>query len=257
MVKKVFVVVALVACFCLLASAQKPTATIHEQGLSAGKGTAAAGPVTGSCANGDCIFYGGDGDPSSPDADGLWANNNSFFGISGSVYSPFVWTKVKKCGGKCAWEVDGLFVNDEMYPQTPTIDSADWAILSGVAAGGTPSTATTVCSGTGATPTLTATGNIYFGLYAEYAVSVPVAGCRIKAKKGPATFHESITTNTSVYQLVYESNSPSNANAIGNAEPVDDSFFYAPAFGFSSFTNTTQLGPFHTFSAGVCAVLGK
>jgi len=257
-VKKVFVLVVLVSCFCMLAlAAQKPTATIHEQGLRPTQGTAAAGPVTGACANADCIFYGGDGNPSDPNADGLWANNSTYFGIAGSVYSPFVWTKAKRCGGKCAWEVDGLFVNDEMYPTTPTVDSADWAILSGVAAGGTPSTATTVCSGTGATVTLTDTGNLYFGLYEEFAVSVPVAGCRIKAKKGPATFHESITANTSVFQLVYESNSPQNANAIGNAEPVDDSFFYAPAFGFSSFTNTTQLGPFHTFSAGVCAILGK
>jgi hypothetical protein len=261
MVKKVFVVVALVACFCLLASAQKPSPkmTLGQQGLSrpTGENVMLNGPVTGACANADCIFYGGDGNPSDPNADGLWVNNSAYFGISGSTYSPFVWSKAKRCGGKCAWEVDGLFANDEYYPNPPTVDSADWAILSGVATGGTPATATTVCSGTGATATLTATGNVYFGFYVEYATSVPVAGCRIKAKKGPATFWEAITVNTSVYQLAYESNSPQNANAIGTAEPVDDSFFYGPAFGISTFVNATTQGPFHTFSAGVCAVLGK
>lgn len=266
MKKVVFLTALLVLFLAGLAFAQKPspTMTLHQQGLSApsGEGVTHNGPVSGACANNDCIFYGGDGNPSDPNADGLWANNSSYFGISGSVYSPFTYDKVKGCGGKCNWGVDGIFVNDEMYPYPPLIDSADWAILTGVAAGGSPSTATTVCSGTGASATTTDTGNLYFGLYEEYAVSVPVSGCTItkakgKAGKGGTQYWESVTTNTSQYQLVYESNSPQNANAIGFPEPVDSSFFFAPAFGFSTFTNTTQLGPFHTFSAGVCATLVK
>lgn len=259
--KKVVFLTALLVLCAAVAMAQKPSATmtIHEQGLPSGQGHSAAALPSGGCPNGDCLFYGGDGDPNSPNADGLWNNNSSYFGIQGQVFSPFVWAKASKCGGACNWAVDGLVVYDEMYPYPPLIDSADWSILTNVVAGGTPATSTTVCSGTGASATATDSGRLYFGLYEEYAVAVPVSGCtigKVKKSKNPE-YWMNVTVNTSQYQLAYQSNSPSNANAIGTAEPVDQSYFLSAGFGFPSFTNTTQLGPFDTFSAAVCGALSK
>ncbi len=269
--KKMVFVVAIVMAFTLLfaglASAQnapRPTVTLSQQNLprgngvgtfSANVGQAAAQPA--GCPNGDCLVYGGDSDPNDPNADGLWDNNSSYFGIDGQVYSPFVWTKVGKCGGKCAWNVDNIFANIEMYPYPPLIDSVKWAIVQGVAAGGTPTSVTTICSGNDSAATIVDTGRLFFGIYEEYAVSANVAGCSFKGKKA-TTFWQIVQPQTSQYQLAYESNVGSAAaNAIGTPEPVDQSYFYSPGFGFPTFTNTTQLGPFHTFSAGVCGTLGK
>ena len=170
MKKGIFLTVLLVLFLAGMAFAQvpSPTKTIHEQGLSQQKNAVhVLGPVSGACPNNDCIFYGGDGDPTSGNADGLWQNNSSAFGIDGRVYSPFVvFPKTGKCGGKCAWGVDGLFENIEYYPNQSVfgipiaVDSVNWAIVQGVAAGGSPSTVTTVCSGNDTNFVLTPTGNI-------------------------------------------------------------------------------------------------
>jgi len=266
MKKGIFMTALLVLFVTGLAFAQRPTITLHEQGLSGQSVRGLAGPATGSCPNNDCLFYGGDGDPTSPNADGLWTNNSSFFGIDASVYSPFVVpAKTGKCGGKCAWGVDGMFANIEYYPNQTVagipiaVDSVQWAIVTGVAAGGSPSTVTTVCSGTDSSFVLTPTGNLYFGFYEEDATTVHAAGCTLTGgKKGGTTYWQVIQPQTSVYQLAYESNSPSNANAIGIAEPANDSFFWGPNFGVPTFVNAEQEGtPFVTFSAGVCATLTK
>lgn len=269
MKKAVFLTALLVLFLAGLAFAQNkpsPMATIHQQALSGQSAVGQAGPVAGSCPNNDCIFYGGDGDPNSSLADGLWQNNSSFFNIDGRVYSPFVvFPKTGKCGGKCAWGVDGLFANIEYYPNQSVagvpimINSVNWAIVTGVAAGGSPAGVTTVCSGSDSNFVLTPTGNIYFGFYEEDATTVHVAGCTLKGKGKTGTEYWMLVQPQTgpVEQLAYESNSPSNANAIGNPEPVDDSWFYGPAFGISTFVNANMEGPFHTFSTGVCATLTK
>lgn len=257
--KKVLFLTVLLVLFTGLAMAQK--ATIHEQNLPRGEGQVGALLPAGGCPNGDCLFYGGDGSPSDPNADGLWQNNSSDFGIDGQVWSPFVWTKLGKCGGKCAWNVDNLLANIEMNPFPPTMSSVKWVVGTGVAAGGTPSTITTVCSGNDSSPVVTDTGRLYFGFYEEFAVAANVAGCSLKGKGKTGTqFYQLVQPQTGggLFQLAYQSNvAAGNPNAIGTAEPVDQSFFYSPAFGFSTFTNTTQLGPFHTFSTAVCGALGK
>jgi hypothetical protein len=211
-----------------------------------------------------CLFYGGDGDPTNPNADGLWDNNSADFGIDAQVYSPFTPVKVKKQHGK-AWVVSGLFANIEYNPYPPAQPmDAVWAVYSGVVAGGTPATAKTVCSGTDSAPVLTDTGRLYFGLYEEYTTAVAVSGCSVPfpKKKGGGAYWEQVTPEygaTGTFQLAYESNAPDTPpnEAFGPPEPVDMSYFYGPAFGFTSFTNTTQLGPFDIFSAGVEGNVGK
>jgi hypothetical protein len=260
-------VAALITFFSLAASAQnKPTpkATIGQQGLVKGTGgnhVVPPGYVPAYCS--PCLFYGGDGDPNNANADGLWDNNSADFGIDAQVYSPFSVAKVKGCGGKCAWGVTGMFANIEMYPNPPIAPTdAAWAIYSGLVAGGTPASSTTVCSGTDSSPVLTDTGRLYFGFYEEYTVAVSASGCpSIKSTKAGTEYWEQVTPEfgaTGTFQLAYESNVPDTPapNALGT-EPVDQSYFYGPAFGVSSFTNTTSQGPFHTFSAGVEGTLVK
>jgi hypothetical protein len=276
MVKKLVcstaLLVALAFLFTGLAFAQRPrpTATIHEQGLprpTGGNHVAPGGLIPTFC--NPCLFYGGDGDPNNANADGLWDNNSSDFAIDAQVYSPFIVpAKTGKCGGKCKWGVSGLFAALELNPYIlgvgPGVPPTDavWAVYTGVVTGGTPSTATTVCSGTDPSPTFTDTGRLYFGFYEEFAMSVAVSGCTLAGKgKAGIEYWEQVTPEfgaTGTFQLSYESNVPDSPppNALGT-EPVDQSFFYGPAFGFTSFSPAQNLGPFHIFSAGVEGTLVK
>ncbi len=261
----------LLAC---LASAQSrtylpPTLTASQQGLKptgVAPKLAPPGYVPAWC--GACLFYGGDGDPASSNADGLWNNNSADFGINGQVYSPFIVPKkTDKCGGSCSWIVSGLVVNLQMSldPRVTKPTDAVWAIYQGLAEGGTPATATVVCSGTDTNPTFTPTGRVYFGLY-EYAmaVSVPSDACpRLTGDKDGIMYWQQVTPEygaTGAFQLSYESNVPDSPppNAVGEPEPVDQSFFYGPAFGYSAFTAAQTVGTkFHVFSAAVQGTLGK
>lgn len=261
--KKVVFLTVLLVLFAGLAVAQRPspTLTIQEQNLPASGAQVGTALPQGGCPNGDCLFYGGDGDPSNINANGLWDNNSSFFNIDGQVYSPFLWTKGAKCGGKCAYVVDNLVANIEFFPFPPTINSVKWAIVQGVAAGGSPASVTTICSGNDTSPVLTDTGRLYFGFYEEFAVAPHVAGCSIKGKgKTGVEYWMLIQPQTGPgEQLAYMSNVPDvpAPNAIGNPEPPDDSWFYGPAFGISTFVNANTQGAFHLFSDGLCGALGK
>ena len=240
--------------FTGLAVAQNPapTETIHQQGLTgtgSSHGRSHIPPST--------VFYGGDGDPLNPSADGLWVNDSGYFGLSGSTYSPFVIPKGVK------WNVKGLFTNIEyypLYPFSPRVDSAAWAIVK-VDKSTIPPLATTVCSGIDDSPVITDTGRLYFGLYEEFTTAVTVGGCTLKggSSKGGTEYWESITVQTSVFQLAYESNVPDVPPpfSIGTLEPTDDSYFYGPSFGAPVFVNTNTQGPFHVFSAGVVATVGN
>ena len=248
------VLVALAFIFTGLAVAQtpSPTATIGEQHLT-GPGSSTGIKLTIP----NTLFYGGDGNPNNPNADGLWANDSSYFGLSGSVYSPFIIPKTSK------WNVSGLFTNVEYYPTTitgPTVDGAAWAIVS-VDKSTIPPIATTVCSGVDSSPVFTATGRLYFGLYQEFTTAVAVGGCTLRggSTKAGTEYWESITMQTSVFQLAYESNVPDVPPpfAIGTPEPTDDSYFYGPQFGAAVFVNANTQGPFHVFSAGVVGLASK
>jgi hypothetical protein len=252
--------------FAGLASAQvpSPTMTIGEQHLGAPSGKAPvqapAGFVPAYCA--PCLFYAGDSDPTNSNANGLWDNNSSALGINGVIYTPFEVTKPAKCRGKCDTLVTGIGGNIEMYPFPPTIDSVAWSIVTGVAAGGTPATTTVICSGTDTAPVITDTGRLFFGFYEEFNVAAAASGCRAlePGKKGAAAIYwQTNQVNTSVFQLAYESNVPDTPppNAVGNPEPVDDSFFYSPSFGFSTFTNANGLGSFHIFSTDLEGGIAK
>jgi hypothetical protein len=261
--KKMFgstaLVAALMAFICLAASAQNapsPTMTIGEQHLGPPSGRAPVqappGFVPAYCS--PCLFYGGDGDPASVNANGLWDNNSSSLGLNGVVYSPFEVTKPAKCGGKCDTGITGIGGNLEFSPFPPTIDSVAWSIVTGVAAGGTPASTTVICSGTDTAPVLTDTGRLYFGIYEEFNVSAVATGCPAlePGKKGaPAIYWQTNAVNTSVFQLAYESNVPDTPppNAVGNPEPADMSYFYGPNFGVSTFVNANTQGAFHLFSA--------
>ena len=237
--------------FTGLAAAQNPapTETIHQQGLTgtgSSNGRSHIPPST--------VFYGGDGNPTNPNADGLWANDSSYFGLSGSVYSPFIIPKTSK------WNVSGLYTNVLYYPTTPTVDGAAWAIVS-VDKSTTPPLATTVCSGVDSSPVLTDTGRLYFGFYEEFTTAVAVGGCTLRggSNKAGTEYWESVTLQTSVYQLAYESNVPDVPPpfSIGTPEPTDDSYFYGPQFGAPVFVNANTQGPFHVFSAGVVGLASK
>lgn len=245
------VLVALAFIFTGLAVAQTPplTATIGQQhltGQGSSNGNSKTPPGT--------LFYGGDGNPLNPNADGLWANDSSFEGLSGSVYSPFIIPKTSK------WNLSGLFANLEYYPTTPTVDGAKWAIVT-LDKNTIPPIATTVCSGVDSSPVLTATGRLYFGLYAEFTTAVAVGGCTLRggSNKAGTEYWESVTVQTSVFQLAYESNVPDSPPpfSIGTPEPIDDSYFYGPQFGAPVFVNANTQGPFHVFSAGVVGKASK
>src|SRR3974390_28134 len=199
------VLVALAFLFTGLATAQTPTptATIGEQHLT---GPGSSTPIKVTIPN--TLFYGGDGNPANPNADGLWVNDSSYLSLSGSVYSPFIIPKTSK------WNVAGLFTNVEYYPAPPKVDGAAWAIVT-VDKSTIPPIATTVCSGIDSSPVLTATGRIYFGLYEEFTTAVAVGGCTLRggSNKAGTEYWESVTIQTggpshNIFQLAYESNVP-------------------------------------------------
>ncbi len=259
MLKKIFcsttLLAVLVLLFSGLAAAQTlpPTMTIHEQGLARPSGTQVhmpAGYIPAYC--NPCLFYGGDGDPNSPNADGLWDNNSSYFGIDSEVFSPFVVPrKTGKCGGACAWNVSKLNANIEFYPYPPVMDDATWYIVG-------PNTfpGTVVCHGTDSAPTLTDTGRLFFTYLEEFNVAVHVSGCpSLVGGKNGTEYWENVTPETSVFELAYESNVPDTPppNAYGPPEPRDQAYSCSPYPSCSG-----QLGfPFDIFSASVEGVLGK
>jgi hypothetical protein len=102
----------------------------------------------------------------------------------------------------------------------------------------------------------TDTGRLYFVYFEEFAMNVAVTGCTLTGGKGGTQYWVQVTPEfgaTGTLQLSYESNVPDTPppNAFGPPEPIDQSFFYGPAFGSTSFTPAQQLGPLHVFSAGV------
>jgi len=213
-----------------------------------------------------CFFYGGDGNPNSPNANGLWDNNADYFGIAAQDYTPFLVKKVKGVHGRHL-SVSGVGGNQEMYPNNiingtdPVIADVPWAIMTGVATGGTPATATTVCSGDDAAPTVTATGRLFFGFYEEYNVAAATGGgCTLTLSHKGTMYWQVNPVHTTTFQLAYESNVsdwPTFPNAFGPQEPSDLSYFYGPAFGFSTFANANTQGYFHAFSADIEGTVSK
>lgn len=232
MVKKMLgpaaLVAVLVGCLSLSAAAQQVYRGVAQAGA----------PAVGTeepCILNSCLFYSGDFDAAGQNPNGLWNNVSSGIGISGTVYTPFtVPKKYKGAKGKTDWSVQGLFVNEQMDIGSAT--SATWSIVQGVASGGNPSggQVKTICSGTG-TPTLTATGRSAFGL-TEYTILLTGISC--PTLEAGTYWMTLVPTVASLgYLSDVEDSTPANAEGPG-ISVVDDSFFYAPDFGFNSFTPT-------------------
>lgn len=212
------------------------------------------------CIANNCVMYAGDFDPNGPNPNGLWNNHNTLFGITGVVYVPvFVPKKFKGAKGRTDWNVQGLFTNQQMLDITGGglfVSSVAWSIVQGVAAGGNPTknSVTTICSGVG-TPSLTPTGRIAFGIYKEETILVTGVSCPI-IETGQYWMTVVPTTENLAYLSDVEDVTPTNAEGPGS-EPVDQSFFYSPSFGFSTFTDTTTVcGTIgcDSFSVGVVGV---
>ena len=207
-----------------------------------------------------CLFYAGDFDPKGPNPNGLWNGVDNFFGfftIDGTVWVPFeVPKKFKGAKGKTDWNVTGLFVNNQGLPASiygpPSATQATWSIVQGVAAGGSPSSVTVICSGTSPV-TIKPTGRFFLGFYEEYNYLVNgISGCPIlergiywmtvvaQAPHPSAGFEYNYLSDV-------EDSTPTNFIGPGS-EPVDMSFFTSTFFGFPTFTDTT--------SASVCGTVG-
>jgi hypothetical protein len=246
-----------------------PTITNRPQGLTGKAVPSAIAPATAPKVK-NILFYGGDGDPNSPYANGLWTNDSSYYEESASVYSPFL---VLKSINAPKWSVSALFTQVEYAPFPPKVDAAEWAIVI-INKTAAPPTSTVVCSGVDDSPVLTDTGRNYFSDpsigflgYEEYTTAVHVAGCTLIPLTDPesqgnyAEYWESVTPVTggadgSYDQLAYESNvpDPSRPNHIGTLEPYNDSYFIGVAFDEPNLINTINLCGIPScslFSAGV------
>lgn len=208
-----------------------------------------------------CLFYAGDFDQNGPNPNGLWNGVDNFFGIftiDGTVWVPFtVPKKFKGAKGKTDWNVTGLFVNNQGLPESltggpPSATTATWSIVQGVAAGGSPSSVTVICSGTSPV-TIQPTGRIAFGFFEEYNYLVNnISGCPILergtywmtvvAQAPNPPFGEELN-----YLSDVEDSTPNNFIGPGS-EPIDESFFTSTFFGFTTFTDTT--------SSNVCGTVG-
>ena len=186
-------------------------------------------------ARADLLYYGGDFDPTNPNANGL-ANEVDVLVSGANVYDNFT------VSGS-SWNVTGLYSNDLMS-LTIGDTSANWEIRTGVSEGNGGSV---VASGS-ATPTITPTGRSAFG-YTEYMVQVAV----------------SLTLAPGTYWLDVQPVAPNDAgrsfnsntfglNAVG-MHTVDDDFFNSAFFG-ANFTNANNEGVFGTFSDGVIGTAG-
>lgn len=236
MAKKMFaltaLVMALIVMFCLPTTAQ---------GQQVYLGLAQPGaPQVGTeepCILNPCLFYAGDFDPNGPNPNGLWNNSSEFFGIKAAVYLSFnVPKKFQGAKGKTDWNVTGFFTNELMdIPQAPSVS---WRLVQGVAAGGNPDggQVKTICSGNGA-PTLTPTGRSFVG-FTEYTILLTGLSCPTNLEAGEYWLAFVPTVASLAYIGDVEDNTPANAEGPGT-EPVDDSFFVSPDFGFSTFTDAS------------------
>src|SRR5215831_10047509 len=202
------------------------------------------------CILNPCLMYAGDFNFVGQNPNGLWNGTNTVFNITGVVYIPItIPKKFKGAKGKTDWQVGGLFVNELMEDigLGTGVSSVSWSIVQGtVAEGGNPSgnQVKTICSGTGV-PTVTPTGRTAFGLP---EVTILITGISCPILENGSYWMTLVPTSPAVAFLSdVEDNSPVNIQGPGS-EPVDLSFFVSTAFGFPSFSNTTD--------ATVCGNIG-
>ena len=245
MTKRVFgstVLLLVVFCFSVAAQGQQKYMGLAQAGV----------PPVGTeepCILNPCLMYAGDFNFVGQNPNGLWNGINTVFNITGVVYIPItIPKKFKGAKGKTDWNVQGLFVNEliEDVGLGTNVSSVTWSIVQGVAEGGNPAggQVKTVCSGSGV-PSVTPTGRSGFGLP---EVTILITGISCPILENGSYWMTLVPTSPAVAFLSdVEDNSPVNIQGPGS-EPVDLSFFVSTAFGFPSFSNTTD--------ATVCGNIG-
>jgi hypothetical protein len=263
--------------FTQMAAAQNykgtPKPTIQDYGpfpTTTATTTKTKAPPSGQCGNpvAACLFYGGDFlfNPVYPNlANGL-ANENTLF-ISGNPYGAAVWIPFTVPAGQ-TWAVTGLFTNNQasfgvLDQGTQPASVAYWAINQQVSAG---SGGVEIDSGT-SPATSTPTGRSSFGL-SEFTVQVTGLSVTLAPGAYWLTVVPICTNSANPYcdgvfftsDVEYLNTTP--VNAYGPPEPLSQSYFDSPLFGFS-FGPT--YGPFgacggigcDAFSAGVLGKIAK
>jgi len=180
------------------------------------------------------LFYGGDLNVNSPNADGLANENDAIIG--GSPYGAATYQNFTLSNTSTA---TGLFTNNlsGLNPAT-----GYWEIRTGVSEG---NGGTLVASGTGAM-TQTPTGRSAFG-FNEYTDEVD--GLNVTLNGGTQYWMAVVPNDPNNPNRSFNSNSTERTNGVGN-QTSDLQFFNSPAFG-ANFTNADNEGPFPVFSSGV------
>jgi len=185
-----------------------------------------------------CLFYTGDFNSSSSEANGLFnAQGGALGSNSAAVYGAFTVPKGK------TWTVTALIINT--LSNASAVDSScTWDIRKGVTAG---NGGTDVATGTGA-DTWKATGRSGFGL-TEYTNKVTLKkSAKLKAGTYFMNVLTSCTTSTCTEGssgLFYESDQESQpgTNQYGPNMPWDDSFFNSSYFGYTYALTNGSSGP--------------
>ena len=178
-------------------------------------------------------FYGGDFDPSNPNANGL-ANENDAI-ISGTPYGAATYQNFTVSGGGIT--VTKMFTNNfsQLNPST-----GYWELRSGVSEG---NGGTLIASGTNAM-TQTPTGRSDFG-YTEYTDLV--SGLSVNLANGTYWFAV-VPQDLGTGGRSFNSNTL-GLNAVGTQ--ASDLQFWNSAYFGANFTNADNEGPYSIFSSGV------
>ncbi len=184
-----------------------------------------------------CVFYGGDLNVNSPNADGLANENDAIVG--GTPYGAATYQNFT-LGADAT--VTSMFSNN-LSGLTPW--TAYWEIRTGVSEG---NGGTLVAAGTGGV-TQTATGRSAFG-YNEYRDALD--GLDLVLTAGTQYWFAVLPNDPNNANRSFNSNSTDGINAVGT-QTSNQQYFNSPALG-ANFTNANNEGPFPVFSSGVISL---
>lgn len=184
-----------------------------------------------------CVFYGGDFNANSPNADGLANENDAIIG--GTPYGAATYQNFTLRVDATA---TSMFTNNlsGLNPST-----GYWEIRTGVSEG---NGGTLVASGT-AGMRHTATGRSAFG-FDEYRDEVE--GLDLVLTAGTQYWFAVAPNDPGNANRSFNSNSTDQTNSVGTTQ-LNSQFFNAPAFG-ANFTDANNEGPFPVFSSGVISL---
>ncbi len=184
------------------------------------------------------LFYGGDFEPTNPNANAQSNENDAIVG--GSPYGAATYQNFVIPTGQI-WNIQSLFTNNlsDLHPT-----SAYWEIRAGISEG---NGGTLIASGTGggANFTWTATTRSAFG-YDEYTAHVTGQSLNL----GSGMYWESVVPNSPAESgRSFNTNTFSRPNGVGTQ--VDNEQYWNSAFFGTNFTNANNEGVFQTFSSGI------